>query len=338
MKKIRVEDAPGLKLAHDLTEIVPGKKKEVAFARGTIITENDLEKLLDLGKRYLFVFEGDEGGVHEEEAGTRLARALADDQMDLRPPKEGRVNLVSKTRGLFYVNHRKLQKINSVPDILVSTLPNRFPVTVGDSVAAAKITPLLISEDRLAEAENLARNGIFSIKPFKKMAASVIATGSEVYTGRVQDASSSVERRLAGYGVDVLPGTVVPDDIGEISRAILSCFRNGADLVVTTAGLSVDPDDVTKEGIEATGAKILFYGTPIFPGAMFLIATLGPKYILGAPACVYYNNVTAFDIMLPRILAGERPSRKDVEKLGYGGLCRHCSTCHYPDCFFGKGP
>lgn len=198
MKKIRVEDVLGLKLAHDLTEIVPGKKKEVAFARGTIITENDLEKLLDLGKRYLFVFEGDEGGVHEEEAGTRLARALADDQMDLRPPKEGRVNLVSKTRGLFYVNHRKLQKINSLPDILVSTLPNRFPVTVGDSVAAAKITPLLISEERLAEAENLARNGIFSIKPFKKMAASVVATGSEVYTGRVQDASSSVERRLTG--------------------------------------------------------------------------------------------------------------------------------------------
>lgn len=166
----------------------------------------------------------------------------------------------------------------------------------------------------------------------------LVITGSEVYSGRVADGSYVVEDKLRSYGLNVIEKKTVPDEVPMISRAILELFEKGADIVITTAGLSVDPDDVTKEGIEATGSEVLFYGTPVFPGAMFLVARLRGKYILGAPACVYHSQYTVLDIVLTRILAGERMHKTDMVKLSYGGLCLHCEVCHYPRCFFGKGP
>lgn len=338
MKKVKVEDALGMILAHDITEIIPGKKKDVAFKRGKVIEKEDIERLLDLGKRHLYVFDSAVKGVHEEEAGMRIAQAIAGEYMELLPPKEGKVNIRSTVDGLFYVNDKHLYEMNRIKDVLLSTVPNRHPVKAGDVVAAAKTIPLYIGERELKKVERVGEKGVIKIRPFKSMKMGLVITGSEVASGRVEDGSGVVEEKLKRYGVQVLEKVIVTDDVGLIREAILSLFEKGADIVLTTAGLSVDPDDVTKEGIEATGAEVLFYGTPVFPGAMFLVARLRGRYILGAPACVYYNNYTALDIVLPRILAGERMHKTDMVKLSYGGLCLHCDVCHYPLCFFGKGP
>jgi hypothetical protein len=338
LKKVKVEDAVGLTLAHDITEIIPGKKKDAAFRRGQVIEAGDVERLLDLGKGYVYTFQGKQRGVHEDGAGTRMAEALAGEHMTLAAPKEGKVSIHSTVHGLFYVNDRNLYAMNRVNDVLLSTVPNRHPVGPGDMVAATRIIPLYISETTLRKAEKIAREGVIAIRPFRSMKVGLVITGNEVFSGRVKDGSAAVEGKLAGYGLTLVGKTVAPDRIEAIRDAILDLIAAGAEVVITTAGLSVDPDDVTKEGIEATGAKVLFYGTPVFPGAMFLVARLKGRFVLGAPACVYYNRYTALDVVLPRILAGETMRKRDVVKLSYGGLCLQCKTCHYPLCFFGKGP
>ena len=335
---MKVENALGKVLAHDITEIIPGKKKDVAFRRGRVIEKGDIEKLLDLGKRHLYVFEGQTKGVHEEDAGMRIARSIAREHMQLLPPKEGKVSIVSTVRGLFYVDAERLYEMNRIKDVLLSTVPNRYPVKPGDVVAAAKTIPLYIAEKELKKAEKTGEKDIIRIAPFKSLSMGLVITGSEVFSGRIKDGSEVVKKKIEGLGLSVIDKKVVTDDVRMIRNAILAQFDMGADIVMTTAGLSVDPDDVTREGIEATGAKVIFYGTPVFPGAMFLVARLKGKYILGAPACVYYNNNTVMDIILPRILAGEKMHKKDIAGLAYGGLCLHCQVCHYPACFFGKGP
>jgi molybdopterin biosynthesis enzyme len=338
LKKVKVEEALGMILAHDITEIIPGRKKDVAFKRGRIIEQGDVEKLLDLGKRHLYVFEGQVKGIHEDEAGMRIAQSIMDGNMEPLPPKEGKVSMRATADGLFYVDARNLYELNTIKDVLVSTVPNRHPVKAGDIVAAARIIPLYIKEKELKRVERVGEKGVIRISPFKSLNVGLVITGSEVYTGRIQDASSVVEDKIRGYGLGFVEKVIVPDEIPLISNAILGLFDKGADLVITTAGLSVDPDDVTREGIEGTGAEVLFYGTPVFPGAMFLVARLRGKYILGAPACVYHSQYTVLDIVLTRIMAGERMHKTDMVKLSYGGLCLHCDVCHYPACFFGKGP
>jgi molybdopterin biosynthesis enzyme len=246
--------------------------------------------------------------------------------------------LKSRVRGLFYVNQKHLFEINRIPNVLVSTVLNRHLVKEGDIVAAAKIIRLYISEKELKRVERVAEKGIISISPFRSFKVGLVITGSEVFSGRIKDGSAVVEEKIKGYGLEILQKRLVPDDIGLIRNAITSLIDEGAEIVITTAGLSVDPDDVTREGIEATGAETLFYGTPVFPGAMFLVAKLKGKYILGAPACVYYNKQTVLDIILTRIIAGERMHKNDMIKLSYGGHCLNCDICHYPTCFFGKGP
>lgn len=337
MKKVRVEDAVGLRLAHDITEVIPGEKKGAAFRRGQVIEKSDIEHLLDMGKGHVYVIEGTEQEVHEDEAGKRIAQSATDDYMEVMPAKEGRFNIVSKVDGLVSVNKRALGAMNRVKDVLFTVVPDNYPVKAGDLVAATRIIPLYIPEGLLRKAEEVGRKGVVRILPLKPMKVGVVVTGTEVASGRIVDGSARVEEKLRGYGLEVVGKKIVSDDVGLIRDAINSLVDQGAELIITTGGLSVDPDDLTREGVEATGARTISYGSPVFPGAMFLIAKLKGRYILGAPACVYFNTRTALDVFIPRIMAGKNPTAADVKKLAFGGLCLHCSPCHYPNCHFGRG-
>ena len=337
MKKVKVEDAVGLVLAHDITEIVPGKKKDAVFRRGRVIKKGDVGKLLDMGKGHVFVSDGREREVHEDEAGMRIATAALDAHMELVPAKEGRINLRSRIDGLLSVNRARLRALNRVEHVVFTTLPDKYPVRAGDVVAATRIIPLYIAEDLLQKAEAAARERPVRVLPFARMKAGLVVTGTEVATGRIIDASPRVEKKLEAYGLTMVGKRVVRDNVGLIRDAVLELFRLGAEIVITTSGLSVDPDDLTKEGIEATGAQIISYGAPVFPGAMFLVARLRGRYILGAPACVYYAANTMLDIVLPRILAGLPVTAASVRALAAGGLCPHCGECHFPNCYFGRG-
>jgi molybdenum cofactor synthesis domain-containing protein len=340
MKKIKVQKAVGMVLGHDLTRIIPGRFKGVAFKKGHIIRPDDIPALLDLGKEFIFVLEMPPGQVHENEAAERLAQGLKGDHISLQGPAEGKISLTAEIPGLLKIQEIPLTQINLIPEIIVSSLHTNTVIEGGDVVAATRIIPLTIAEKRVIRAEKIcARSGpLVSIKPFQKKKVGVVVTGSEVFQGRVRNGFDEwVGKKLTAYGCEIDRQTTVPDRVSRIAGAIREDLASGCDLIVTTGGMSIDPDDVTRKGIRRAGAKTIFYGTPVLPGAMFLYARIGPVPVLGLPACVFYHKVTMFDLILPLILAGEEPSRKEIAAMGYGGLCRNCRECRYPICPFGKG-
>ena len=339
MKRVKIQKAIGMVLGHDLTRIVPGSFKGAAFKKGHIIQEEDIPILLDMGKETLFVLDIPPGRLHENDAAGRLAQALKGDHLLLQGPVEGKISLIAQISGLLKVRVADLTRLNLIPNIMVSTLHNNSVCTAGDTVAATRIIPLTIDEKSILKAETICSRSksVVSIKPFYKKRVGVVVTGSEFYTGRVQDGFEEwVGKKLEAYGCEIIRKETVPDKVSRIAETIKSLIDSECDLIVTTGGMSVDPDDVTRKGIRRAGARIIFFGTPVLPGAMFLYARLGEIPLLGLPACVFYHKVTLFDLLLPLILAGEEPTRKEIALMGHGGLCRNCPECRFPVCPFGK--
>jgi len=329
LKKIKVEDAVGLKLAHDHTQILPGKFKGPRFRRGHLLRRSDLPKLLDMGKKEIYVLTLAPGEVHEDEAAKRIARGVAGRNLKLRAPREGKADFIAKTFGLLKVNVAALEKINRIGAIIFSTRHTRSIVRTGDVVAGTRIIPLFIRESKVARAEEIGRRlgPIVEVVPIRPKRIGILVTGSEIVEGRIRDRSAGiVAGKAEALGSKVTRTAVVTDDPSLIAAEIGRMKKAGCQVIVTTGGLSVDPDDVTLAGIRRSGAEVVFYGTPVLPGAMFAYARLGKTVILGTPACVVHDPVTALDVFLPRVLADDPVSAEDVAPLGHGGLCLRCSV------------
>jgi len=339
MKKIKVEKAIGSVLAHDVTRIVPGEFKGVAFKKGHIVRAQDIAELKQIGKNHLYVLELPPDRLHEDEAAVRICAAICGEQLTWTQPVEGKSSMRSKTDGLLKVNADALMRINSLDDIIVSTLKNNTPCTKDQIVAATRIIPLTTPRAKIERLETIAgaSQPILKVRPFRPCKVGAVVTGTEVYQGVIHDGFDEfVKPAITRYGGEVIGKKIVPDDAGAVAGAIEHLAKRGCDLIVTTGGLSVDPDDVTKAGVMETGAQLVAYGAPVLPGAMFLYAHYDDIPILGLPACVYYHRVTIFNLLLPRILAGETLSRADIVAMGHGGLCLDCADCRYPACPFGK--
>ncbi|SDE70765.1 molybdopterin-binding protein [Sporomusa acidovorans] len=339
MQIVRVEDAVGNVLCHDITKIVPGEFKGRAFKKGHIITEEDIPNLLKLGKEHLYVWELKEGFLHENDAGVRLARAVKGQGLSLTEPAEGKVNLIAEHSGMLAINEEILLRVNTIEEIVVATRNNNRPVKKGDKVASARVVPLLIAETKIKEIEEITRQTeVVAVKPFHPYQVGVITTGSEVYHGRIEDKFGPVVKaKVEGFGCKVIEHIIVPDDAEQIAQAVATLIGSGAEMILTTGGMSVDADDVTPSGIKKAGAKIVTYGAPVLPGAMLMVAYLGKVPILGLPGCVMYHKTTVFDLVLPMVLSGQTVTRPMIVKLGMGGLCLECDVCQYPACSFGTG-
>ena len=340
-KKVLVENAIGMILAHDLTQIIPGKSKGVRFKRGHIVQEKDIPELLKLGKRHLYILDLSSGErLHEDDAARRIARAVSGDNLTWTEPGEGKISMISEKNGLFKVNVEGLLQINCLGEISLSTLKTNFPCHKDHIVAATRIIPLTIPITRIEELERVAQRfrPVLQVLPYRRLRVGAVVTGFELFTGLIKDEFDQyVGRKILNAGCEIVKKIVVIDDAEAISEAINHLIEIGCELIVTTGGLSVDPDDVTPTGIQRSGAKTLAYGSPVFPGAMFLYALLEEKIpILGLPACVYYHVTTIFDLIFPRILAGEHITQEAVAEMGHGGLCMNCKQCSYPICPFGK--
>lgn len=339
MQIVKVEEAVGNILCHDITKIIPGEFKGQAFKKGHIISEKDIPELLKLGKEHLYVWELKEGFVHENDAGLRLAKAIRGSGLKITEPSEGKVNLVAEYDGMFTVNEDYLTEINEIDEIVIATRNNKRPVNKGDIVTAVRVIPLVINEEKLKLAEKIAKKGVIStIIPFRARKVGIITTGSEVYHGRIKDKFGPiVKAKVEVFGCKVVQQIIVPDDAGEIAQAVNALLNNGAELILTTGGMSVDPDDVTPSGIRQAGAEIVSYGAPVLPGTMLMMAYLGDTPILGLPGCVMYHKTTVFDLVLPLVMADQRVIKPMIVKLGMGGLCLECEVCRYPACSFGTG-
>ena len=339
-RRVRIEEAVGLPLAHDITEIRKGEFKGPAFKKGHIVRQEDLDYLRRLGKTYLFVLHLAEDELHEDEAVVILADALCGENVGWRgQPSEGKLKLIALTDGLFKVDVPALLAFNMLGEVMCATRHGNIIVSQGQEVAGTRAIPLLIKREVVEKAAGIAgrMSGILRVTPLRPYKVGVVITGNEVYEGLIQDRFEPIIReKVAALGSEVMEVVFTPDDAANISGIITTLVRNGAQVIVTTGGMSVDPDDVTRIGIREAGAEDIIYGSPVLPGAMFLVAYLKDIPIVGVPACGLFFKATVFDLVFPRILAGERITRADIAALGYGGLCLNCESCRFPDCAFGK--
>lgn len=340
MQKIKVQDAIGSVLMHDLTQIIPGKTKDARFRKGHVIKEEDIPTLLSMGKEHIFVWDQTPGLIHEDEAAERLAKAVAGPGLSFSETKEGKVNLIAEEDGLIYASEEGIYALNSLEYIILATLHNHRPVKKGEKIGGTRVVPLMIDENVVIEAEGIARRfeePILQIRPLQSKKVGVVTTGSEVYHGRIQDKFGPVlQRKVAEWGSVLLGQTFADDDVEMIQERIREHIEQGAEMVLVTGGMSVDPDDLTPTAIKGLGGELITYGTPVLPGAMLLLAYLDDIPILGLPGCVMYSRKTVFDLVATRILAGERLTRLEIAKYGHGGLCLECPECTYPHCSFGK--
>lgn len=337
MKKVKVEEAVGLTLCHDITAMRDGFKG-AAFRRGHVITEEDIPKLLDLGKRMVFIWEENAGELHEEDCARRLAAMASVEGAHYTEPSEGKVLLMADTRGMFRVDTALLQAINSIGDITISTLPDHYPVEAGARLASMRIVPLVTQEAQIIRAEELCRGKkLLDLKPYHPRKLGVVITGSEIYTGRIQDKFEPVVRaKMKQYPCEIVGVTICDDNLDMIVEAAKAHLAAGADFLVFTGGMSVDPDDLTPTAIRQLGAEIVTHGLPAQPGNMTLVAYLGDVPILGVPGAAISMPTTMFDVLLPQIFAGDRFTKWELVNLADGGLCQLCKSCHFPNCTFGR--
>ena len=339
MKLIRTENAVGHVLCHDMTQIIPGEYKDARFRKGHIVTEEDIPVLLSMGKENLYVWEKTEGMLHEDEAVLRLRDLCLNDHMRCNPVKEGKVELIAGADGLFEVDTERLRAVNENEELMIATRHTNTAVHTGDKLAGMRVIPLVIEEEKLKKAEAAAGGEpLLRIRPWKLKTAAVITTGSEVAKGLIRDQFTPVvKQKLAAFGIETVSHVLSGDDQEQIRDEIVKAHESGTDLILCTGGMSVDPDDRTPGAIARSGVKIVTYGAPTLPGAMFCLGYYADGTpVLGLPGCVMYAKATIFDLVLPRIAAGVRLERADFVRMGHGGLCLGCEVCHYPECGFGK--
>jgi molybdenum cofactor synthesis domain-containing protein len=338
MTEIPVQQAVGRVLFHDITRIVPGEFHGRAFKKGHIIAPDDIDKLLKLGKDNIYVLNLTAEFIHEDAAALRIAKAAMGRGIQMMPPSEGKVRLMTTKAGLLKVNVAALGRINAIDPIVFATSHTNLRVAAKKLVGGTRIIPLYTEEEKVIAVEQICCEcgPVIEVVPLKKLRVGVVTTGNEVYNQRIEDKFGPVMMaKVNDLGSSVLRQILVPDDVAMTVQAIHDLLSEGAEMIVVTGGMSVDPDDRTPASIRAAGGREVTYGSPTFPGSMFMLAYIGDIPVVGVPGCAMYNKATVFDLVVPRILAGEKLTRADFTALGHGGLCLGCPTCHFPNCGFG---
>lgn len=339
MKLIRTEDAVGQVLCHDITQIIKGVTKDAVFRKGHVIREEDIPVLLSVGKENVYIWENDDTMLHENDAAQILYEICKGEHMHPTPVKEGKIELIADRDGLLKVDDAKMRLINGMGQLMIASRHGNFAVHKGDKLAGTRIIPLVIEKEKMEKAKEMcAPEPILHLLPFVHKKVGIVTTGSEVYHHRITDTFTPVIReKLAEFDTEVIGQILCDDDHEKITKAILTHIENGADMVVCTGGMSVDPDDRTPLAIKNTGADIVSYGAPVLPGAMFLLSYYNGRIpVVGLPGCVMYARRTIFDLILPRLMADDLVTAEELEALGQGGLCLNCEVCTFPNCGFGK--
>lgn len=340
MKLMKTEEAVGQILCHDITQIIPGVTKDAVFRKGHVIAPEDVPVLLSVGKDNVYIWENNENMLHENDAAQMLYDMCADEHVHPSAIKEGKIELIADIDGLLKIDRQKLLAVNSLGEMMIASRHGDFPVKKGDKIAGMRVIPLVIEKEKMARAQAVAAGGpIFRILPFRKKKVGIVTTGNEVFYGRIQDAFTPViVEKVQAFGAEVIGHEISNDDHERITGCIRRLLDAGAELILCTGGMSVDPDDRTPLAIRNSGARIISYGSPVLPGAMFLVSYWGERNIpiLGVPGCAMYSKRTVLDLVLPHAFADDVLEKADLDRLGEGGLCLNCKECIFPHCGFGK--
>ncbi|HWR03488.1 MAG TPA: FmdE family protein [Humidesulfovibrio sp.] len=341
---VPVSEAVGHKTLHDMTRIVAGESKGVEFHKGHAISGGDVCRLQTMGRAHVYLEqETPSGFIHENEAALAFAKLMAGENVTFdETPHEGKINFRATKTGVLVLDRERQEAFNLVPDVMAASRHHGVLVEEGKELAGARAIPLYLSAENFRKAQALLAAGpLYNIAAIKPARVGVLVTGTEVFQGLIEDKFAPVIReKVERLGSQVVVVDIVPDDAERIAQSVGKMLTAGADLIVTTAGLSVDPDDVTRKGLLAAGLTDMLYGAPLLPGAMTLLGRLacpaGSARVMGVPACALFHKATSFDILLPRVLAGVDLKRADLAEMAEGGFCLNCKTCVYPKCCFGK--
>jgi len=339
MKLIKTQDAVGHVLCHDVTQIIKGVTKDALFRKGHVIAESDIPALLSLGKEHVYIWEDDGSILHENDAAEILCKLCQNAHMHATEPKEGKIELIADMDGLLIVDTERLRNVNALGEMMIATRASGSPVKKGDKLCGTRIIPLTIEKEKMERAcKVVGRQPLLELLPIKQKKYGLINTGNEVFHGRIDDTFTPVIReKLEAYGCEMTAHAILADDHEQITSAIKDMLDSGSQLVLCTGGMSVDPDDRTPLAIKNTADKVISYGAPVLPGAMFMRAYMKDGTpICGLPGCVMYSKRTIFDIVLPHLLADVQVTPEWLAGLGEGGLCLECETCIFPNCAFGK--
>jgi len=337
-----VKEAKGKKVLHDMTLIVPGKFKGPAFRRGHTITSGDVCRLQQMGRMNLYLDKqplSEEEWIHEDRAAESFAKLMAGPGVFYqKPPQEGKITFTASRDGLLVIDRERLEAFNLIPGVICSTRQSLSVVSKGHQIGGTRAIPLYIFHDYWQNGLTVLGNKpLLQVLPLKPARIGILITGTEIVQGLIKDKFETIIRaKVKKLGCCVISTLIVIDDRKAIADGILALINKGAELIVTTAGLSVDPDDVTRQGLADAGVEDILYGAPILPGAMSLLARRGAVRVIGVPACALYYKTTAFDLLLPRILAGVEITRRDLARMGHGAFCLGCKVCKFPRCPFGK--
>ena len=341
LNTMTVEDAVGERALHDMTQIIPGETKDAVFKAGQELSVGDVCRLQQMGRFRVHVETDlpDDEWVHENEAVEAFAERIAGDgiEYDL-PPSEGKVDFRAACGGVLNINQDAMERFNMSPNVMLATRQSNSLVEEGKDVAGSRAIPLYISRDQFSRALTALGSGpILEVLPLRKAKVGILVTGTEVFQGIIEDKFAPIiTNKIERLGSKVIESLVLPDGRTQIADGVRSLLDKGADMIVTTAGMSVDPDDVTRPALEDAGLENALYGMPVLPGTMTLVGNIGPAQVVGVPACALFFKTTGFDLLLPRLLAGQKITRKDMAQYGDGGFCMQCKSCTFPKCPFGK--
>lgn len=337
-----LELAVGREALHDMTQIKPGTEKGPAFTRGQVLSVGDVCRLQQMGKNHIYVErQGDapDGWVHEDDAARAFALGLCGPGVELVGSiREGKANLAATHDGLLCIDTSTLEAFNMVPGVMAATRHDGLLVKQGARIGATRAIPLYLPEISLSQATHILEDHpVLRVLPLRQARVGILVTGTEIASGLIEDKFEPViTNKVQALGSKVGKTIIVPDDRAAVCEGVRELLAAGCDLIVTTAGLSVDPDDVTRHGLMDAGASDVLYGAPVLPGAMTLLARIGSVQVLGVPACALFYKTTSLDLLLPRLLAGCELTRRDLAQFGHGGMCSECKTCTFPKCPFGK--
>lgn len=341
LKSVPVEQAVGKRVLHDMTRIEPGESKGAKFKKGQEITVGDVCSLQRMGRKHVYVDDDgllDRDWIHEDIAAEAFALAMCGQGVVSQgPPSEGKVNLAAERDGLFMVDVWELEQFNLVPGVMCASRRGGRPVKKGERLAGTRAIPLYLPREDFKRAMDVLKcDPVFRVLPMRRAGIGTLITGNEVFDGLIEDKFEPlIKSKAAHYGCEVVKTVFAPDDRRAVRRAVDELICAKSEIIVTTAGLSVDPDDLTRQALVDAGARDVLYGMPVLPGAMTLLARIGDVRVIGVPACALFYKTTALDILLPRVLAGVEITRADLAELGHGGMCLECKKCVFPACPFG---
>lgn len=363
LRSVPVAEAVGGRALHDMTRIEPGVFKGPAVLAGQIISGGDVCRLQAMGRNSVYLDNQDQDGrwVHENEAAAAFGARMPGEGVVMDEAiREGKVNFRAARRGLLWVDRPRLARFNRTPDVMCASRRTGAVVDEGGRVAASRAIPLYLSRENFLRACSVLDQGpLFSVLPLRRARVGILVTGTEVFQGLIEDRFQPViERKVKALDCELVHALKVPDEAARIREGVELLLERGADLIVTTAGLSVDPDDVTRKGLLDAGLVVgpdcgedagagpdagaggALYGMPILPGAMSLAGRIRhggrEAQVMGVPACALFHRITAFDVLLPYVLANAPLSREFLSELGHGGLCLECKSCTYPKCGFAR--